>query len=170
METAPNKKFFLFRWIDVLTDFGGGLASISLAGLTIVVVLEILLRFLFNAPTIWVGEMSVYLCMACGLLGAAYALRMDMHFGITIIIDRISAKTRRRMRILTNSMGLVYAMVLLIKGFQMAQFSYEMEDVSTGLMATPLWIPNLLIPLAGLLLALQFINKLAEDFSNKNPG
>lgn len=169
METAPNKKFFLFRWIDNISDFGGALASICLAVLTIIVSLEVFLRYIFNAPTTWVGEVSVYLCMAVGLLGAAYALKLNMLFGITDIVDRLSAKTRRQIRILTNILGVVYSVVFIVKGIQMAWFSYDMEDVSTGLLATPLWIPNLFIPIAGALLAVQFINKVAEDFQNKHP-
>jgi TRAP-type mannitol/chloroaromatic compound transport system permease small subunit len=50
---------------------------------------------------------------------------------------------------------------------EMVKFAYDIEDVSTGMLAAPLWIPWLLVPVGGLLLTLQFINKLADDFSNR---
>jgi len=52
------------------------------------------------------------------------------------------------------------------KGIEMAWFAHEMEDVSSGMMQMPLWIPWSIVPIGGFLLTLQFINKLAQDFQN----
>lgn len=169
METVTKNKFFIFRWIDTLCYLFGALGAIFLMLTAFIVVLEVFLRKFFNAPTIWVAETSIYLTMAVGLLTAAHALKLDMHFSIPNLIDRLSTNNRRRLKIVTHLMGMAYSIVFLVKGVQMVKFSYEMEDISTGLMETPLWIPNMLIPIAGLLLALQFINKLAEAISNRNP-
>jgi len=163
METPVKKKFSISRWIDYSSDTGGVIAAVCLMGVTCIVALEVVMRYIFNSPTTWVSEMSVYLCMAIGLLGAAYALKNDSHFSITIVIDRLTAKNRRRMKIVTHLMGLAYSAVFVYKGAAMSWFSYDIEDVSTGLLEVPLWIPWLLVPIGGLLLSLQFINKLADE-------
>lgn len=166
MET-PKKRFFVFRWIDKLCALGGAISSFLLGVIAIIIVYEIVMRKLFNAPTAWVGETSIYLWMVVGLLGAAAVLRDDLHFSITTFVDRMSAKNRRRMKIFTNILGLLYACIFVWKGYLYALDSYEMENISSGLMKMPLWIPSAMLPLGGLMLSLQFINKIAELISNK---
>ncbi len=168
METAPKKKLAIFRWIDNLCVFFGSISAAFLMFIALIVVFEVIMRYV-GKPTIWVAETSIYLTMAVGLLAAAYALKENMHFSMTFLTDRISAQNHRRLKILTHLMGIAYSTVFVVKGFEMAKFSYEFEDISTGLMETPLWIPNMVLPIGGLLLALQFLSKLSEEFTNRNP-
>ncbi len=165
MET-PKKRFFIFRWIDKLTDIGGAIAAFFLGVIACIITYEVVMRKFFNSPTSWVGETSVYMWMVVGLLGAAFALKNDSHFGITTFIDQLSAKNRSRIQIVTKCMGLIYSIIFIFKGYEMAVTSYELEDISSGLMAMPLWIPCMMVPIGGLLLSLQFINKIAEEFSD----
>ena len=164
MQHSPKRPVFFHRWIDTSADVGGVVGAVCLLLVALIVTFEVFMRYVFKAPTTWVAELSVYLCMAIGLLGAAYALKSDSHFTIDIFIDRLRPVNQRRMKILTNLMGLAYAFVFVHKGVEMVKFSYEMEDRSTGMLETPLWIPELLIPIGGLLLVLQFINKLMDEF------
>ncbi len=162
---TPQKKNIVFRFIDMTSDVGGILSAAFLWIIAVIVTYEVFMRYAFNAPTSWVQETSVYLWMAVGLLGAAVALKNDSHFSITIFIDKLSSKNRRRMQILTNFLGFLYSLAFVYQGFLQAKFAYDFKDVSTGLLATPLWIPWLTIPIGGILLALQFINKIAQEFS-----
>lgn len=167
MMSEPTKqKFIVFRWIDSTSNMGGVLAAICLMILSAIIVLEVVMRYLFNAPTSWVGEISIYLCMAIGFLGLAYGLKTDSHFSITNITDRLTPKNRTRLKVCTDFVGFLYSTTFVYKGIEMAKFAHDMEDVSSGMLAVPLWIPWTLVPLGGLLLALQFINKLAEDVQN----
>ena len=163
METPDKKKFFLFRWIDFTSEAGGVLASICLLCVTFIVVYEVAVRYLLNAPTTWVGEMSIYFCMALGFLSLAYGLKNDQHLSITVVTERLTPKNRLRLKIFTDFVGALYCTCFIYKGAQLAYFAYDLEDVSSGMMETPLWIIWCLVPIGGLLLALQFVNKLADD-------
>lgn len=165
MSDPAKQKFVLFRLIDSTSYMGGILAAVCLVILTTIVVIEVVMRYLFNAPTSWVGEISIYLCMAIGFLGLAYGLKTDSHFSITNITDRLTPKNRFRLKVFTDFVGFLYSCTFVYKGIEMAKFAYDMEDVSSGMLSVPLWIPWSLVPIGGLLLALQFINKLAEDVS-----
>ncbi|MBU1168881.1 MAG: TRAP transporter small permease [Proteobacteria bacterium] len=166
METPAKRKFFLFRWIDYSSQVGGILASICLLGVTAIIVYEVIARYLFNAPTTWVGEMSIYLCMAIGFLGLAFGLKSDSHFSISIVTNRLVPKKRILLKIFTDFVGFLYSATFVYKGIEMAKFAYDIEDVSSGMMQVPLWMPWSLVPIGGFLLSLQFINKLAEDIKS----
>lgn len=165
MET-PKKRFFLFRFIDFICEIGAYLSAFLLWVIAVIVTYEVAMRYLFNSPTTWVSESSVYLWMAVGLLGAANTLKNDGHFSITILVDALSQKNRKRLQIITKILGMLYSASFVYYGYQQAYLAYDLEDVSNGLMATPLWIPWSLVPIGGALLTLQFINKLADEFAN----
>ena len=164
METPGKRRFFLFRWIDYSSELSGVFGSICLLAVTLIIVYEVFMRYLFNSPTTWVGEMSIYLSMGIGFMGLAYALKDDGHFSIVLLVDRLTPKNRLRLKVFTDFVAMLYCCVFIYKGISMVHFSYIFDDVSTGMMETPLWIPGSLVPLGGLLLALQFVNKLADDF------
>lgn len=169
MQTPPKRNIIL-RWIDTACDAGGVVAAVCLALVTLFITYDVFMRFFFKAPTVWVQEMSIYLCIAIGYLACGYALKNDSHFSITIVTDKLTASNRRRLKIFTCILGMAYSVVFVVKGYENAKFSYDIGDVSTGLMATPLWIPWSLVPIGGLLLGLQFFNKMAAEIGNKRQG
>lgn len=166
MEIPDKKKSVFSRWIDLTSDVGGVIASLCMIFVTCIIVYEVLMRYLFNAPTVWVGEMSIYLCMGIGFFSLAYGLKNGSHFSITLFTDHLTPKNRNLLKIFTDMVGAGYSMIFIYKGSELAWFAYEMEDVSSGMMATPLWIPWSFVPVGGLLLTLQFLKKLAKDVKN----
>jgi len=161
-----KRKNVIMRWIDYTSDTAGVIGAVCMIVLTVIIVFEVIMRYLFNSPTTWVGEMSIYLSMGIGFMALAYALKNDGHFPITYLTDRLTPNTRNRLKVFTDFVGFLYSTTFIFKGYEMAKFAYDMEDVSSGMMEVPLWIPWMLVPLGGLLLAMQFINKLADDFNN----
>lgn len=145
--------------IDAVCKAGAWIAALCLLFLALIVSYEVAVRYLTGQSSSWVQELSVYLMMAVGYLAAAYALQLNSHFSITFFVDRLPAQKRRRLRLTTHCVGLFYALVFLVKGVDMVLFSYAIADTSTGLLKTPLWIPACLVPISGLLLALQFLSQ-----------
>lgn len=164
---SQTERNWLSRWIDFSSGVGGVIAACCLMLLAFIITYEVIVRYFFGSPTAWVQEFSVYLWMAIAFLAAAYALRNDSHFAVTIFVDRLKASNRRRLRIFTHLIGLGYSVTFVIKGIEMVHFTYEMGDTSTGLIQVPLWIPGSLLPIGAVLLALQFFNKLLLELMHK---
>jgi C4-dicarboxylate transporter DctQ subunit len=167
---TPYKKPLLLRWIDYACDAGGVVAAVCLAIVTLTITYDVCMRYFFHSPTVWVQELSIYLCIAIGFLACGYALKNDSHFPITLVVDQLTVKNRCRLKILTCFLGMAYSAVFVIKGIENSKFAYDIGDTSTGLMATPLWIPWVLVPIGGLLLGLQFFNKMFEAIRTLKQG
>lgn len=69
---------------------------------------EVLVDWLFRAPTIWVHDSAIMLCAACFLLGGAYALERGDHIRITVVYELMSERWRRRCDVFTTLLTLVY--------------------------------------------------------------
>jgi len=82
-------------------------------------------------------------CMAASsFLGLAHTYRRNEHIRVALVVDRFSGGTRRLLE--TLCLG---ASTLLIGFFawyasDMVWTSYEINDVSQGLVSVPLWLPQ----------------------------
>jgi TRAP-type mannitol/chloroaromatic compound transport system permease small subunit len=71
---------------------------------------EVLMGWLFRAPTIWVHDATIMMSATCFLLGGAYALQGGHHIRITFIYDLMPPRAQR----LCDLIGLLLALVYLL--------------------------------------------------------
>ena len=81
--------------IDKVTKFVGYLAAFLAIPLTLAVVYEVGMRFLFNKPTQWVYDISWMLFAAMFLLGGAYTLQEERHVRVDIIFRAFPPKVQK---------------------------------------------------------------------------
>jgi len=72
------------RTIDRLNDGIGKIASFLIVPMIAVMVLEVVLRYFFNAPTVWALESAQIMFGFMFLLGAGYTLKEDGHIRVEI--------------------------------------------------------------------------------------
>ena len=98
--------------IDRLSQaIGNRLAWLFLiaAGLTCY---EVLMSWLFRAPTIWVHDTTIMMSATCFLLGGAYALERRDHIRITFLYDMMSPRLKHWCDRLTLTLTLIYLAAL----------------------------------------------------------
>lgn len=71
---------------------------------------EVLMGWVFRAPTIWVHDATIMMSATCFLLGGAYALQGGHHIRITFVYDLMPPRVQR----LCDLIGLVLALVYLL--------------------------------------------------------
>jgi TRAP-type C4-dicarboxylate transport system permease small subunit len=139
---------------------GGGL--IVLNGLF--VTYEVLMRYLFNSPTVWVMEISIYVTLASAFLSFAYALRQGAHVKVDFITNYLSGRTLILLEIFTSLLAILFCVILGWEGAKMAMTSYQNWEVSPTVLRVPVFIPQSFIPLGTILLTLEFIRLLIHLF------
>jgi C4-dicarboxylate transporter, DctQ subunit len=87
-----------------LGDLAGALFAMALA----ITVVEVALRYLFNAPTTWIHASSTSLCVAAFAFGGAYAAVRGEHMRVTVLFDRAAPRWQRAGRWLALLCGAVY--------------------------------------------------------------
>jgi TRAP-type mannitol/chloroaromatic compound transport system permease small subunit len=56
---------------------------------------EVVMRYVFNRPTIWVHDTTIALSAICFVVGGAYALQADIHIRINVLAELLPAQARR---------------------------------------------------------------------------
>jgi len=66
---------------------------------------EVVMRYLFNAPTIWVHETTIALTAICFAFGGAYCLATDRHIRVVLLYDTASPGAKRWLDIAISLVG-----------------------------------------------------------------
>ena len=75
-------------------------------------VYEVLMDWLFRAPSVWVHDSTIMLCATAFMLGGAYSMHRREHVRITVVYDLLSPRARRRCDLVTLSLALIYVWAL----------------------------------------------------------
>ena len=64
---------------------------------------------------------------------------------------------------LTTVVGMFFCIVFFTQAAEMVQLSFELNNTSPSTLRTPMWIPQMSLPIGMGLLALQFLKTLLID-------
>ena len=91
----------------------------ALAVMLCAVFTNVMLRYLFRAPTPWADELAL-ICMAyVTFLGGAAAYKRNLHFGIDILVDRLPDKGKHIIRSLMTLVFIVLFAVMTKLGLDL---------------------------------------------------
>ena len=81
----------LGRWIDR----GGLIFAIGIVAAMLILIQEVVLRYVFNAPTIWAHETTIFLCGVAFVYGGLYCAARDQHIRVVLLYDLLPTALRR---------------------------------------------------------------------------
>lgn len=67
-----------------------------------VLINEVVLRYLFNAPTIWAHETTIFLCGVAFIYGGLYCTARDRHIRVVLIYDALPPGARRALDVVIS--------------------------------------------------------------------
>lgn len=149
--------------IDNVNEWFGRLVSYLILGIIGITIWEVVLRYLFNSPTVWVSETSEFLFAYCFLLGGAYTLAVGGHVGVDVISSRLSPRAQAFLSLFTFIFFLLFTGLLLLKGSEMAWESVTGLERSQSPWGPYTFHVILTVPIAALMMLLQGLAKFIRD-------
>ena len=136
-----------------------------------VMIWEVVVRYVFEKPTLWANELSLWLAGAVYLLAGLYAMRERAHIRVTIFYDSASRNWRRAMDGFAALVLVVFAVALVVGSWKtVMQTVLRWETLGTA------WDPPVpatvkpLILIAVSLIAVQSVSNFIADFNRDKPG
>jgi TRAP-type C4-dicarboxylate transport system permease small subunit len=136
-------------------------ALVLFCGFTIV--WEVISRGVFDAPTEWVMEISTYCIVIAGFLGMGVAYAGKKHIHVDIFVSRMSPKLHTYVELFTSVIGAFYSYLFMVQSWDMVMLSLELNNCAPTTLGTPLWIPQMAMPIGFAVLLLQIIRTFLED-------
>jgi TRAP-type mannitol/chloroaromatic compound transport system permease small subunit len=149
--------------IDKINLFVGNVVKYLLLYMAITLLFEVVARYVFNSPTIWVLDLCKLALGFLGILGGGYTLLLGSHVKVDVIYGSRSVRTKAIMDLCTSVLFLLFISILLWQSTRMALDSFALREHSTTVFAPPLYPLKMAIPVGVVLVLLQGIAKILRD-------
>ena len=127
------------------------------------VTFDIIMRGVWDSPTNWVFEYSLYMVAAGAYLSIAFVLREHGHINVDILTSRLSSGTNILVKFVTLIWSSAISIALAYSATQLLQRSIAVKAVSNTTLETPLWIPQLPLVIGLILLSIQAIRMTVQQ-------
>lgn len=87
-DVAPD---FFGAIILKLGHFFSALFILSMA----ILIFEVVMRYVFDSPTIWVHETTIFLCAVCFVFGGLHSVTRNGHIRVVLLYDYVGDRVRR---------------------------------------------------------------------------
>lgn len=140
-----------------LTLVTADIAAALVLFMAVAIGIDVFLRYVFGAPTIWINEASRYGLLMVTFLGLAYTLREKAHIKVDVLINRLPRKAQDWMNVINSIVFLVFTGILSYLTWGLFWGSVEKGSTSTSLW-NPLIAPwQVFIPLGLAIIGLLLI-------------
>lgn len=143
--------------VDTLSDAAGVLAAAATVVLTIMVTAGVAARRVFNAPFLFVEELSGYLVLAIVFLGLAYTLKAGGHIRVDLVLEHTAGAVRTALQVVCLLVALVWAGCVVAGTWRLLTEYWTQNVRSFAYLQTPLWIPGTVMVVGAVLLVLQIL-------------
>lgn len=144
-----------FNFIHMISSRTGDGVSILIIVIMLFTTIEVVLRYVFNSPTMWVWPLSRQIFGVYILSAGIYAISKDAHIRIEVIYNLFSKKLKLIANIIGLASFLCFIGVLVWQGAWMGQNSWIARETAHGAFRIPLYPLKILIPLAAILFLLE---------------
>jgi len=149
----------------IIMWFGKG-ASFLMPVIAFVVFYEVISRYLFNAPTIWAYDVSLFLFGYVAALGGAYAQQKKAHINVDIFYLSVSPKVKNIFNIISFCMGIFFLSVIFYLCLTKFNEAFSFDHRRPGEWAPPMWHFWLMLCIASTLFTLQLLRDIiVESYS-----
>lgn len=159
-KTIHDRVDAMIRGTDAAVITQGDISSFVIYPLLIVVIYEVLMRYLFNTPTIWGFEVTAFLYGVHYMLGLSYMEAHDGHVKVDILTGRLSPKTQA-------VIGIIAYLVIFTPVFflmTVAAVKYAYTSFAEGELNSTSWAPR--IWPYKIIMALSFFFLLKQGLAN----
>jgi len=124
---------------------------------------DVVMRYFFNAPTVWAYELAGLLLGPLWLVGGAYVLLHGGHVRLDILYRRLAPRSQAIVDLVTFTLLFFYCGLILKYGIDFFWFSFIRDEHSLTMWGPPIWPLKLFIPIGAALILLQGISKYIRD-------
>jgi TRAP-type C4-dicarboxylate transport system permease small subunit len=146
------------RFLDRLYLAAGAVAALNVMAVFVLMIAQAVMRQL-GLRTGAVNDVVAWCCAAAAFMAMAHAFKHGDFVRVTLALDHVSASTRRKLEVFALGLGTAATAYVAYWANRFTYESWEFNDISTGLLPMPLWIPQASFALGSILLLIAVLDE-----------
>ncbi len=156
------------QFFELILNSTKVLAGILLTIQMLIVCIEVVLRYFFNSPTVWVVEISSYIVLWVPFLSAAWVLRHGGHIRMDMLISNVNPNFRSILVGITYITSAVICLIITWFGVKIVIELFQTNYLTQTVLMLPKWPIMAIIPFSFFLMFIEFLIKFIKLPSIKN--
>lgn len=154
------------KWLDGLYDASGWLAGLCMI-LVLAAVTTTILGRLIGFPIGGIDAYAGYAMAGAGFLALASTLKKGEHIRVTLVLSMLQGARRRALELAALLIATLLAGFLALYSIRLVWQSWQYQDISTGIDATPMWIPQILMAVGTVVFFIAFLDEFFLEWQGK---
>lgn len=156
------------KFLDFLYLVAGGIAALCVLAICVLMIGQSVLRE-FGFRTGAVNDIVAWLCAAAAFLAMSHAFKHGDFVRVTLLIEKLNPKDRQRTELFSLGIAALAVGYLAWWATLFTYESWEFKDMAGGLLAMPMWIPQLSFLIGAWLFFIAVIDEFIIVLRGKRP-
>jgi len=165
VEVSSNSIIKIFDWI---CEHSGQFVAFWTISAVVFYAFEVIARYIFNKPTIWVHEASFLIFGMQYLLAGAYAYLHGSHVAVDIVYNKFPKRGQHGLDIFTSVFSFIFFLVLMGTSYGFMMDSIGMRERTLETWQIQYYPVKAMMLVGGILITLAAISKLYKDIKRFN--
>ncbi len=152
----------VIQLIDKITEKAALLAAWLFFSIGAMVTYEVVMRKVFNSPTIWVDEITRFVQVWAVYLASAHILKKRSLITVEMFSSSLSRGTLKKLELFSLVIIAVFSFVALYYGAGVVFESIEMGRKTSTMLGVPKWLTESAIPVGFTLLFVQVLVEISK--------
>ena len=154
------------KWLDGLYTASAWLAGFFMVGVFVMVLLTIASR-LFGFSATGSDAYAGYATAGAGFMALASTLKAGEHIRVTLLLGALKGGAHKALELLALGLATLLAGFLAWYSAHLVWQSWEINDISVGIDATPMWIPQIPMAVGTLIFFIALSDELVMEILGK---
>jgi TRAP-type C4-dicarboxylate transport system permease small subunit len=146
------------------------ISELAIGGMIVMVVSEVFLRNLLGVSLQSADELGGYLLVGVSFLSLSTCLASGAYHKVELIDARLSKRGHAARLLIFDALSLGFCLILLWQFLRLVLRTWDSGDAAATILGTPLWIPQLTMPLGVAALCYSLIKSLRVDIYRLRAG
>lgn len=156
------------KLLDRLYNAAGYLAAFFVFGIFAVMIAQTVMREV-GWRTSGADDLTKWFSAAAAFLAMAHAFRHGDFVRVTLLIEHVGERARRVLETIALAIAAVFCGYLAFWAARSTYESWLYKDMSDGVIAVPMWIPQLAFVVGTVLLAVAVADELVTVLRGRKP-
>jgi TRAP-type C4-dicarboxylate transport system permease small subunit len=148
----------------------GYIAGSLVIFIVLLVLVEVISRYVFNRPLMVADEFGSYLLVAVSYLAAAYCWKEKGHVRITVLVSRLPPRVSSWLRLITMLLALIVAIGLSQSAYSYLRTSFRLGMASGSWLNFPLQGPHMTLMIGFTFLSLLLVVQVTRAINKFRGG
>lgn len=156
----------IVKAIDSISTYSGKIVAFLMIPMMYALVHEVVSRYVFNAPTIWAGDVALILYGILFMIASPYCLKEGMHIRTDFLYSRWSVKSKGRIDFFTYLFLYFPTHIVFLKvGWDFFYKSFHHGEVIISSPWMPIiWPLKMALPISIFLMVLQGLSETIKSY------